>query len=109
MPLVTRTLAYVGQTAFSNYLLTSLICTTIFEGYGLGWFGKLQRYQLYGVVLGVWAVILIVSPIWLQYFRFGPLEWLWRSLTYWRKQPFRIASSPQSDAGRLPLPEGFQL
>jgi uncharacterized protein len=87
---LTRTLAYVGQMAFSNYILTSLVCTTIFEGYGFGLFGKLQRYQLYGVVLAVWAMILIISPIWLKHFRFGPLEWLWRSLTYWRKQPLRI-------------------
>jgi uncharacterized protein len=87
---VTKRLASVGQMAFSNYILTSVICTTIFEGYGFGLFGKLQRYQLYGVVLVVWIVILIVSPIRLRHFRFGPLEWLWRSLTYWKKQPFRI-------------------
>jgi uncharacterized protein len=87
---VTGTLAYVGRMAFSNYILTSLLCTTLFEGYGFGLFGKLQRYQLYAVVLCVWAVILIVSPIWLRHFRFGPLEWGWRSLTYWKKQPFRI-------------------
>jgi len=87
---VTRTLASVGRTAFSNYILTSLICVTIFNGSGFGLFNKLQRYQLYAIVLGVWLVILIVSPIWLRYFRFGPLEWMWRSLTYWKKQPFRI-------------------
>ncbi len=86
----TRTLACVGRMAFSNYILSSLICTTIFEGYGFALFGKLQRYQLYVVVLGVWLVILIISPIWLRHFRFGPLEWVWRSLTYWKKQPFRI-------------------
>jgi uncharacterized protein len=93
----TRTLAYAGRMAFSNYILTSLICTTIFEGYGFGLFGKLQRYQLYGIVVLVWAVILIISPIWLRHFRFGPLEWAWRSLTYWKKQPFRIHQ-------KLPLP-----
>ena len=76
--------------AFSNYILTSVLCTTIFEGYGFGLFGKLQRFQLYGIVLLVWAVILIVSPIWLRHFHFGPLEWVWRSLTYWKKQPFRV-------------------
>ena len=83
-----RNLAYVGQMAFSNYILTSLICTTLFEGYGFGLFGKLERYQLYGIVFFVWLVILIVSPFWLRRFRFGPLEWVWRSLTYWKKQPF---------------------
>ena len=66
------------------------IRTAIFNGYGFELFGKLQRYQLYGIVLGVWLVILIVSPIWLRHFRFGPLEWMWRSLTCWKRQPFRI-------------------
>jgi uncharacterized protein len=89
---VTERLGYVGRMAFSNYILTSLICTTIFEGYGFGLFDKLQRYQLYYVVAAVWLLILVISPIWLRHFRFGPLEWLWRSLTYWKKQPFRIAA-----------------
>jgi uncharacterized protein len=96
---VTSALAYVGQMAFSNYILTSLICTTLFEGYGFGLFGKLQRYQLYGIVFFVWLVILIVSPFWLRRFRFGPLEWVWRSLTYWKKQPFRREASVGSSAG----------
>jgi len=84
----TARLAAVGRMAFSNYIFTSVICCILFDGLRL--FGKLQRYQLYGVVLFVWAAILVVSPIWLRHFRFGPLEWLWRSLTYWKKQPFRI-------------------
>jgi len=87
---VTRTLAKVGQMAFSNYILTSLICVTIFDVPGLGLFNKFQRYQLYGVVVLVWAILLIFSSLWLRQFRFGPLEWVWRSLTYWKKQPFRI-------------------
>ncbi len=89
---VTSTLGYVGRMAFSNYILTSLICTTIFGGYGFNLFNKLQRYQLYYVVAAVWLLILVISPIWLRHFRFGPLEWLWRSLTYWKRQPFRIAT-----------------
>jgi uncharacterized protein len=96
---VTRTLASVGQMAFSNYILTSLICTALFEGYGAGLFGKLQRFELYAVVLFVWLVILLISPIWLRHFRFGPLEWVWRSLTYWKRQPFRITGP----AGRTGL------
>jgi uncharacterized protein len=87
---VTRTLAKVGQMAFSNYILTSLICVSIFDVPGLGLFNKFQRYQLYGVVVLVWAILLIFSSLWLRQFRFGPLEWVWRSLTYWKKQPFRI-------------------
>ena len=95
----TRVLASVGQMAFTNYILTSLICTTIFEGYGFGLFGKLQRYQLYAVVACVWLVILIVSPLWLRHFRFGPLEWLWRCLTYWKKQPLRRDKIAGTGAG----------
>jgi len=100
---VTSTLGYVGRMAFSNYILTSLICTAIFEGYGFGLYNKLQRYQLYYVVAAVWLVNLVISPIWLRHFRFGPLEWLWRSLTYWKQQPFRIretspAATPSASA-----------
>jgi uncharacterized protein len=86
---LTASLAAVGQTAFSCYIATSLICTTIFYGYGFGYFGRLQRYQLYFVVGGVWLALLVAAPIWLRYFRFGPLEWLWRSLTYVARQPMR--------------------
>lgn len=81
--------AAVGRTALSNYLLQSLICTTIFYGHGLGLFGQLNRVELLAIVLAIWAVQLIVSPLWLAAFRFGPAEWLWRSLTYWKPQPMR--------------------
>ena len=50
-------------------------------------YGKLQRYEIYYVVAAVWVLQIVYSHIWLKYFRFGPLEWLWRSLTYWKKQP----------------------
>ncbi|MEJ7768023.1 MAG: DUF418 domain-containing protein [Chitinophagaceae bacterium] len=78
----------VGQMAFTNYLMQSVICGFIFYGIGLSYFGKLQRYETYLVVAGVWIVELIWSHIWLSYFRFGPFKWLWRSLTYWKWQPF---------------------
>lgn len=84
---ITNMLGAVGQMAFSCYIATSVICTTIFYGFGFGLFGRLERYQLYYVVLGVWLVLLVASPLWLQRFRFGPLEWLWRSLTYLERQP----------------------
>jgi uncharacterized protein len=84
-----RLMAAVGQMAFTNYLMQSIICTFIFFGYGLSWFGTLQRYQLYYVVAGVWIFQIIFSNIWLRYYRFGPFEWLWRSLTYWKRQPMR--------------------
>jgi uncharacterized protein len=83
-------LAAVGQTAFSCYIAESLICTTLFYGYGFGLFARLDRFQQLLVVLAVWVVLLIVSPLWLKRFRFGPLEWLWRSLTYLERQPMRL-------------------
>ncbi len=89
LPILKKALAAVGQMAFTNYIMQSLICNFIFLGYGFAMYGRLQRYELYYVVFGVWLFQLIVSPIWLRYFRFGPLEWIWRSLTYWEKQPFR--------------------
>lgn len=78
-----------GQMAFSNYIGQTIICNFIFLGYGLSLYGKLQRYELYYVVLGVWVFQLVFSSIWLHFFRFGPLEWLWRSLTYWKIQPLQ--------------------
>jgi len=99
---LTSRLAAVGQTAFSNYILTTVLCITIFEGWGFGLFGKLQRWQLYQVVLAVWIVNLAISPVWLKYYRFGPLEWLWRSLTYWKKQPMR-RRSPVLDLETSPM------
>jgi uncharacterized protein len=78
-----------GRAAFSNYLGTSLICTTIFYGYGFGLYGELSRASLYVIVLGVWVLILLWSKPWLDRFRYGPLEWLWRSLARRELQPFR--------------------
>ena len=82
-------LAAVGRMAFTNYIMHTLICNFIFLGYGLALYGRLERYELYYIVFGIWIVQLILSPIWLRYFRYGPLEWAWRSLTYWQRQPFR--------------------
>lgn len=78
--MLTARLAAAGRVAFSNYLGTSLVCTTIFYGYGLGWFGALSRAELYLIVAGLWALILLWSKPWLERFAHGPLEWLWRSL-----------------------------
>ncbi len=86
--LLFRCLEAVGQMAFTNYIMHSVICTLFFFGYGLNYYGELEFYQIYFVVLAVWIVQLIVSPLWLRFFLFGPLEWVWRSLTYWKWQPF---------------------
>lgn len=99
---LTNALAAVGQMAFTNYLMQSILCGLFFYGFGLGYYGKLDRYELYFVVLGVWVIQLIYSPIWLRYFRFGPMEWAWRSLTYWKRQPMRRDTAP-TEITRLPL------
>lgn len=82
-------IAAAGRMAFTNYLATSLICTTLFYGYGLGWYGQFSRWQLYPVVFLVWASILLWSQPWLARFRYGPFEWLWRSLSRGKLQPIR--------------------
>jgi uncharacterized protein len=84
---LTRRLAAVGRTALSNYLMQSVICSMLFDGYGFGLFGALDRVELLGVVAAIWVWQLWCCPLWLNYFRFGPVEWLWRSLTYRHAQP----------------------
>jgi uncharacterized protein len=82
-------LVAVGRMALTNYISHSVICTLFFFGYGLNNYGAFEFYQIYFVVLAIWAFQLIISPIWLKYFQFGPMEWLWRSLTYWKMQPMK--------------------
>jgi uncharacterized protein len=86
-----RALAAVGQMALSNYIAQTLICTALFYSFGFGLFSYFDRHELYYVVFAIWAVQLIWSPLWLARFRFGPMEWLWRSLTYWKRQPMKLA------------------
>ena len=91
---LTRPLAAVGQTALSNYLLTSIVCKLLFVWSPLHWYGRLEFFELYLVIAAVWAVNLLWSPLWLRHFLFGPVEWLWRSLTYWQRQPMRLHPTP---------------
>lgn len=79
----------VGQLAFTNYLTQSIAGAIIFYGIGFGLFGKLQRYEVYSIVLCIWTVQIIWSHAWLRYFQYGPFEWIWRQLTYWKKLPIR--------------------
>ena len=87
-PLVER-VAAAGRAAFTNYLGTSLLMLFVFHGWALGLFGKLGRAELYGVALATCVVMLAWSKPWLARFRYGPLEWLWRCLTYRRLLPIR--------------------
>ena len=86
---VTTALSAVGRTAFSNYLLQTLIATSIFYGHGLGLFGSVTRVEQAGFVVAIWAGQIVLSVLWLRYFRFGPMEWLWRAVTYGRRPPLR--------------------
>ncbi len=81
--------AAVGRMALSNYLTHSIVMTTVFYGYGLGLYAAVPRFWQQGFVVAMIGVQLLVSPWWLTRFRFGPVEWLWRSLTYGQRQPMR--------------------
>jgi uncharacterized protein len=87
--LVTRTFAAVGRTAFTNYLLQTVIATSVFYGHGLGLFGSVTRVEQYAVVLAIWVFQVTLSVAWLKRYRFGPVEWLWRTLTYGERQPIK--------------------
>ena len=93
---LTRRLAAAGQMALTNYLLQSVICTFVFYGHGFGLYGKVERTGQIGIVAAVCVFQLIASPLWLRRFRFGPVEWAWRSLTYWKRQPFGVAAASSS-------------
>ncbi len=82
-------LAAVGKMSLTNYVMHSVFAMLVFTGVGFGLFGKLQRHELLYVVFSIWIIQLILSPIWLRYYQFGPLEWVWRNLTYLKKHPLR--------------------
>ncbi|ALJ28759.1 MULTISPECIES: DUF418 domain-containing protein [Stenotrophomonas] len=84
-----RWLAPAGRMALSNYLGQSLVCTLLFYGYGLGWFEQMGRAWQLLFAVALFAAQVALSRAWLRHFRFGPMEWLWRAITYWRWPPLR--------------------
>jgi len=82
--------ANVGKMALTNYLSHTLICGFIFYGWGLGYYGSFERSDMLLVVLGVWTFQLFFSSFWMSRYQFGPFEWLWRSMTYGKRQPLKI-------------------
>lgn len=84
-----RRLAAAGRMALTNYVAQSVVCTLVFYGHGLGLFARLGRPEQLGVVAAVWILQLLWSPWWLARFRFGPLEWAWRTATYMKRQRLR--------------------
>ena len=89
LPGLQRRLAATGRMALTNYITQSLLCSLIFYGHGLGLFERVGSPGQVAIVVGIWALQLAWSPWWLARFRFGPLEWLWRSLSYMKRQPMR--------------------
>ena len=87
-----RVLAPVGQMALTNYLMQSIICTLIFYGYGLGLFGKVGHAAGIALAIAIYLLQITFSHWWMKRFYYGHAEWLWRSLTYLKPQPFRRIS-----------------
>jgi uncharacterized protein len=83
----------VGRLAFTNYLSQTLLCGLLFFGFGLGMYGSLNRPLLLAVTVAIWVWQLWFSSWWLARFRFGPLEWVWRSLTYGKIGSFQKTES----------------
>ena len=89
-----RGLAAAGRMALSNYILQSIIGIVIFHDMGFGLWNELARHELYYIVFGQWVVMIAFSVWWLGRFRFGPLEWVWRTLTYGSRQPMALQPRP---------------
>jgi uncharacterized protein len=98
---VLTAVAPLGRTAFSNYLLQSVVFGWIFFGYGLGLFGRLGASAALLLGIGIYALQIRLSACWLHHFRFGPLEWLWRTLMYGATQPMRVGRHARSAAEEM--------
>jgi len=93
LPWLQRGLSALGRMALTNYVMHSVICAFLFYGFGLGLYGTLSRHELYYVVGAIWMFQLMVSPLWLARYRFGPLEYLWRWLSYGERPALRVGRS----------------
>ncbi|HZG61548.1 MAG TPA: DUF418 domain-containing protein [Anoxybacillus sp.] len=88
-------LAVVGRMSLSNYLFQSMLCTLLFYNYGLGLYGSVRPF--YGLLLTIviYCLQIVLSKLWLKRYTMGPMEWIWRTLTYGRKQPLRRAATSE--------------
>lgn len=94
---VTRPIAAVGRMALTNYLAQTVVLTTIFHGHGFALLDRIDRVGMMPIVVVMWVGHLVISTLWFRWLRFGPVEWLWRSLTYAKRQPMRRAGPAPSD------------
>ena len=83
-------LAPVGRMALTNYLMQTVICVFIFYGYGFGQFGRFGATKATLIALAIFLFQIFVSALWLKYFAYGPMEWIWRQLTYRRRLSLRL-------------------
>ncbi|SDD43753.1 uncharacterized protein SAMN04488509_102453 [Aquimonas voraii] len=93
-------LAPAGRMALSHYLLQSLVCSLLFYAYGLGWYGEVDRWGQVQIALAIFAAQVALSPLWLRHFRYGPMEWLWRTLTYGYPPSMRLEREPRTETVR---------
>jgi uncharacterized protein len=92
---LTERIAAAGRCAFTNYLGTSIIASLVFNGWGLGLYGSLSRWQAWLLAPAIWCAMLLWSKPWLDRFNYGPFEWAWRSLSRGKLQPMRkFATAP---------------
>lgn len=88
-PRLRRALAAVGRASLSNYLFQRVLCTTLFYSYGFGLYGKVGPLAGLGITSLIFVVQLLLTALWMRHFQYGPLEWAWRSFSYWRLQQMR--------------------
>lgn len=94
---VVRAVANLGRVGLTGYLGITFLMQMLMQHWGLGWFGNVEWGERWLLVLGAWSVMLALANVWLRWFRIGPLEWVWRSLTYLRVQPLRRESEARLD------------
>jgi uncharacterized protein len=87
--ILAKSFAAAGQMALSNYLAQSIILSVLFYGFGFGLFGRLGSALTASIGVATYVGQLLISYVWLRHYRFGPAEWLWRSLSYGRRQPMK--------------------
>ena len=95
-----RPLAAPGRMALTGYVAQSVVAVLLFYGFGFGWFGKVHPAAMVVLTVVIFGIQVLLSNWWLRRFRFGPLEWVWRTLTYMRIQPLRVR--PAAVAASVP-------
>jgi uncharacterized protein len=99
---VLQLVAPAGRMPLTTYILQSAICVPLCYGWGLGWAGHLRGPACFAIGLTIFALEVVGCHLWLRRFRFGPLEWVWRTAVYWKPQPMRLAAPAPITAAPAP-------